>query len=433
MAKITTRTLCLIVLAALGGCQTIKDALGQEVDPAYCKAHPENQVCKDTYPDAQPPGCMTSDECAAPTPVCEIATRTCVECTQTESGACTGATPVCGIDDTCRACTMHSQCSSDVCLPDGSCSDGNNVAYVDPAGSDNTMCTKAMPCTKVAKALATNRQYVKFHGTTNEQVSINNQSVTVLADPGAKLTYTGGPGIILKIDGASIITIYDLEIADALGATGTGISLQNGNTAVVRLERLKITGNGGTGVSASGGTLALSKSTVSGNAGGGISLTGSGAIFTITNNFIYRNGNNTTAAFGGVDLGVTSAGPSRLEFNTIVDNQATSGPLNAGGVRCSATSFAAPNNIIARNLVGASTTDSNAQTLGACTYPTSTVASTLSGLAFAQADSTPFDYHLTAGSMAIDKATTPTTVTDDIDGDPRPQGAAPDQGADELR
>jgi hypothetical protein len=38
-----------------------------------------------------------------------------------------------------------------------------------------------------------------------------------------------------------------------------------------------------------------------------------------------------------------------------------------------------------------------------------------------------------AGSTAIDQATTPTTVTTDIDSETRPQGAAADQGADEVK
>jgi hypothetical protein len=208
---------------------------------------------------------------------------------------------------------------------------------------------------------------------------------------------------------------------------GPGISCQNGSLTI---SQSTISGNTGGGISASGGTLTVTQSTVSGNTGGGVAVSG-GTTFTITNNFVFRNGNNTSAAFGGIDVGVTSATGSHLEFNTIVDNQATSGPLNAGGVRCSPTSFAAPNNIVARNLVGASTTDTNAQTLGACTYPTSTVASTVTGLAFAQPDATPFDYRLTSASSAIDQAATPSDVAIDVDGDVRPQGAQKDQGADE--
>lgn len=394
----------------------------------YCKDVPVTHNCMD---DADT-GCSSNMQCASPTPVCDVdGTKTCVQCTTSDASACIGATPVCGASNTCQGCTMHAQCSSKACLPDGSCGTDSNVAYVDPTGTDNTQCTKAMPCTKVAKALLTGRAFVKFTGSTDEQVSVTSQNVTMLADGGAKLTSTSN-GILMKVDGTSQLSIYDLELTGASGASNPGISMQPGNAATLSLHRVKVTNNQGGGIVCNGGSLAVSQSVVSGNQGGGISVTGTGATFDITNSFIYRNGNNTSATFGGIDIGVTSPGASRLEFNTIVDNLATAGPLNAGGVLCSATSFAGANNIIARNLVGASTTDSNSQTLGACTYPTSVVASTVTSLAFVRADSSPFDYHLTTGSSAIDQALTSSSIVTDYDGDVRPQGPQKDIGADEF-
>jgi hypothetical protein len=431
MSNTKRHLLCLLALALAGLCTAC--------NPRYCEGNPGNN-CLNEW-DAATDGvsrCTSNDQCAAPTPVCDVAgTQTCVECTPDQADACTGTTPVCGGDHTCGPCTEHAQCAaSNACLPDGSCADAGQVAYVDPAGTDNNACTKDMPCTKVAKALATNRPYVKFHGTTNEAVTVNGgRSVTFLADEGAALTRSSGSGAIVTVsDDGTELMVYDLAIQNAPNtASGIGVVIPTASGAPsVALVRVKVSNNPGGGISSSGGTLTVSQSTISGNQGGGISVTGAGAMFLITNNFIYRNGNNSTAGFGGVDIGVTSPGASRLEFNTIVDNQATSGPLNAGGVRCSATSFAAPNNIIARNLVGASTMDSNAQTLGACTYPTSTVASSVSGLAFARPDAMPYDYHLMSGSSAIDQATTGSTVDKDFDGDARPKGAQKDIGADEY-
>jgi hypothetical protein len=48
-------------------------------------------------------------------------------------------------------------------------------------------------------------------------------------------------------------------------------------------------------------------------------------------------------------------------------------------------------------------------------------------------DATPYDYHLAAGSTAIDTAPDMSSNTKDFDGDFRPQGAKKDYGADEHK
>ncbi len=303
-------------------------------NPNYCAGkNPDNNCLEDAAGDSTT-GCTSDQSCSGATPVCDLnGSKTCVQCTTTESSACSGTTPICGTDDTCGACTMHSQCASDVCLPDGSCSDGGNVAYVDPAGTDNDTCSKAMPCTKVAKALATAMPFVKFTGTTSEQVTINNQDVTLLADPGAQLTYSMA-GVILKVDGTSTVKIYDLEIANGLGATGIGISMPAGNTADLTLQRAKLTGNTGGGISASGGTLTVTQSQLTGNTGGGISA--SGGTLTVTQSQLTGNTGGGISASGGT-LTVTQ---SQLTGNT------------GGGISITSAQFTIVNNFIAQNGAG---------------------------------------------------------------------------------
>ena len=60
-----------------------------------------------------------------------------------------------------------------------------STGYVDtaPAGSDNADCTMQKPCIKLSAALATNKPFIKLHGVTDEATSINNQNVTLIADP----------------------------------------------------------------------------------------------------------------------------------------------------------------------------------------------------------------------------------------------------------
>jgi hypothetical protein len=472
MEGIMTRLVywCVLLLVAavgIGSCRC---------NPKYCEGALDDN-CDNLTDVAQ--RCTSNEQCEAPTAVCDVTgSMTCVQCTPDQASACSGTTPACGEDQMCRACRAHAECpGSDTCLPDGSCADPGQVAYVEPApnGSDNDQCTRTTPCTVIAKAVATGRAYVKLKGTTDEQVTLNNRNVTLLADPGAKLTSTSN-GILLRIDGTSQVAIYDLEISGASGAgVGFGISIPAGATGTVTLTRVKVSGNQAGGISASGGRLTVSQSTISGNTGGGISassgmltvsqstisgntgggisassgmltvsqstisvnneggisVTGAGTTFDITNCFIFRNGNRTTANVGGVNLGALGGG-SVFAFNTVIDNESRNTAAATGGVFCDIPEFIASNNIIARNFVDTVPNQSNSNTFGQCGHSTSKIASTVSGLNFVSPDVAPHDYHIQQGSSAIDQATTPSTLAVDIDGDPRPQGNARDQGADEV-
>jgi Right handed beta helix region len=422
-------------------------------NPYFCPGRNANDNCDE--PPA-PSSCTSNAQCAKPTPVCDFAgSMACVQCTPDQPGACSGATPACDEDRTCRACRAHAECAvSGTCLPDGSCADLAQVAYVKPAalgGTVNTSCTLQRPCTMVAHALATGRPYVKLAGTTDEAITVQGgRVVTFLAEPNAKLTRTTGVGAILTVLGNNTsLTIYDLSISNP---SGVGILIPPGSEApTLSLIRSKVMNNPGGGISASGGTLIISQSTISGNAGGGISASG-GALtvsqstisgnsgggisvmngtFNITNCLIFRNGDSSSSLFGGASLKTASTN-NVFAFNTVADNQIPNGSLLAGGVTCDIPGFAGANNIIVRNFVNNDPMKINSNTSGMCTYPTSTIATTVSGLSFVSPDDTPHNYHIMPGSTAIDQGTTPSTVSVDIDGDHRPQGNAPDQGADEV-
>ncbi len=412
-----------VAAVALAGCRA---------NPQFCADHPGNNCDNpiDSGTDG-PKRCTASADCAGATAICDLTgSMTCVQCTVDQHDACTGLMPAC-VGTTCQACTAHAQCAaSNVCLPDGSCADQAQVAYVDPAGTDNTSCTKAAPCTRVSKALGTNRAHLKLKGTTDEAVVINNQNVTLHADPGAKLTRTSN-GLLLEVKGTSHVAIYDLEISGASGSAGIGISIPAGSTGSLALTRANVTSNQGGGIVSAGGSLTVTQSTISGNQGGGISVSGVGVMFDITNTFIVRNGDNSASTFGGVSLGIAVAGANRFAFNTVADNEAA---INSGGVICNVATFTGPNNIIARNALAGTTAGANAQTSGACSYPTSRIQADVNDLAFEHPDvPAPFVYKLTAGSSAVDQATTAVAVDVDNEGDLRPQGAQKDIGADELK
>lgn len=439
------RLTCLLVLALLA-CR--------HDDPYFCENAPHHNCLAI---DAQK-SCTTDRDCTAPMAVCDVARMmSCVECTTAEHDACMGNQPVCGNDDACRSCTAHAECPMSLaCLPDGSCGTDANVAYVDPGGTDNNVCSHAMPCTVVAKALATGKMFVKFQGatsTTDEAVMIKaGRQVTFLADPGARLTRTQGNGAIVTVqDNATSLSVFDLTIADAPNApSGIGCVIPTGGGgSTLAITRVKLLNNPGGGISAAGGAVTVSQSTISGNQGGGISATGGAIVvsqsmvtgnrgggisvmngtFDVTNNFISDNGDASVSGsdFGGLSL--TGAGEDRLEFNTIAYNHTKTGTLLSAGVACSVASFVAPNNLITSNNEGVMFP---VQTKGVCTFGNSyTMPGTTENTLGFRSVTAPLDLHLTASSPASVVDAAGACTGKDIDGDVRPIGGACDLGADE--
>jgi hypothetical protein len=96
------------------------------------------------------------------------------------------------------------------------------------------------------------------------------------------------------------------------------------------------------------------------------------------------------------------------------------------GIRsCNDSVVVFQNNLIVRNATTMSAV------LISATFPGSIIATDIAPIKFKSPDVQPYDYHLTAGSSAIDQAVS-STIDHDVDGEPRPKGAASDVGADEL-
>jgi hypothetical protein len=376
--------------------------------PDFCEGAPGNRCSNIDAPTDTPTTCTSSDQCTDPTPVCDIAgSMVCVQCVAPDQvSACSGTTPACGDDNTCRACKAHSDCASSACLDNGSCASESSVAYVDPAGNDNTVCTKAMPCTIVQKALATNRPYVKFHGTTDEAVTLSDKNVTFLADPGAKLTRTNN-GNILIIEGTSKVAIYDLEISGASG-TGVGISVASGGAQEVTLTRMRFANNLGGGVLVSGG------------------------VFRFVGNVFFNNGSQT-GSIGGVSITTSQNGANRLDFNSFNKNQTQNGIGSA--IHCVAGTFTAKNNIMSEN----GTLTNMEQVGGTCAHSYSIVRP--GTLPSGNSDADPLFKNTTTGDLHIESTSPARGAADpgsdltgiasrDIDGDLRTAPA--DIGADQV-
>jgi len=386
--------------------------------------------------------CTTSSDCkTAGFAVCDRSrdNGTCVQCTDVEGGACSGGTPAC-VNDSCAACTAHSQCASHACLPGGACADATQVAYVRPGGAGAT-CTVAQPCQKVSDAVKTGKSIVKVEGMVTEDMSIvvDGRALQIVADPGSRLTRTGS-GVILDVKNTGAdLRVSDLEITGGMGLkTDATLSLSGSGSPTLTLVRVQLHDNQGVGIVAGAGVLTVTQSVLARNAGGGISITS--AQFDITNSFITGNGTaigSAATSVGGIALVQADTGTRRIQFNTIADNSVAMSLV--AGVNCTiAQSATFSNNIVWNNTSGTS----KLQIGGNCLWLYSDIgdpaASTpppgTGNLGVDPSFATPgIDYHLTPLSPARNAADPAATLAVDIDGDARPQDGRSDMGADELR
>jgi len=472
------------------GCRFIDDLLGKKLNPAYCMAHPEDPDCRRAFPDAAVATCTSNATCMAPTGVCDVAgSMTCVECiAPDQTSACDGMTPVCGSDHVCRACAAHPECpDSHVCLPDGSCATIDLVAYVAQDGT-GTVCAQEQPCGTLNDGIQTGKPFVKVEvGTVTDSnvASVDDRSLTILADPGAILTRSNG-GVVLDIRNNADVKIYDLEITGGPGIAAITYSVPNGGIPKLALTHVTIDGYQGLGVSSSaGGVLVVAQSTLSRNTGGGVSFSAGGIVtlsqstfsnnlgggilvsaggllkisqstfsknagggirisdsqFDITNIFIVGNG-SLVSVFGGVRVDATavmSAGVHRIDFNTIATNL---GPGGADlGIACGTvlTPLTFSNNIIYGNVTAGGGRQISGSVNCATSYsdigpdPAAGNGNINADPMFV--DAAQGNFHLMASSPAKDAADPSATLGNDFDGDarPEPQRGRCDMGADEIR
>lgn len=426
--------LTMIACSGLAACDTL---LGHELNPTYCRAHPSDATCRLAFPDAGVDGpmhCTSSADCASPTAVCDVGgTMTCVQCTPSDVAACTGDMPAC-VDFTCQGCTTHAQCTaSQACLPDGSCADPAQVAYVRADGA-GTECTQAMPCATLGAAVSANRPIIKFATGTvadNKATMIQDRTITILAEAGATLARSNN-GTIVEARDNTDLEIYDLEVSGGTGMSAPAISVPNGTTKLA-LIRAKVRANQGLGISFAGSALTIAQSTIANNNAGGMQLTA--GTFAIVGNIFVNNGTGTSN-IGGLSISTLLNVANRLELNTFAKNATTDGLPSA--LNCVAgTGFTARNNIMSNN----GTLTQMEQVGGTCLYTYSIIRpGTLPpGTGNSAADplfvnASMNDLHLQPTSPARRAADPATDLTGlaarDIDGQARVAPA--DIGADQL-
>ncbi|MEO6774892.1 MAG: hypothetical protein ABI467_18110, partial [Kofleriaceae bacterium] len=212
----------IVALALIAGCKNSN----------YCAGNPDHN-CNEHAVDApkQIDGMEALDctvaGCGDTGKVCDTGTKACVECTTTESAACTGDSPVCK-SDACTACVVNADCSSHTCEPSGACAVSSEVAWVAVGGAGDCL-TEATPCGSIATARSTTpRTIIHVTGRLPETVAVGlNQTLTIIGDRDSSGTATSGLayGIwtLVGASGSASITLVDMEL-DGLATATYGVA-----------------------------------------------------------------------------------------------------------------------------------------------------------------------------------------------------------------
>jgi hypothetical protein len=435
---------------------------------AYCPDHPDDLDCK------RAPDRCGDIMCAAPTPVCETGTTTCVQCVEDKD--CLSA--YCTAQHTCIECRMDDDCPSKLCLADNKCAGIDEVTYVGGDNStDNPMCSLGSPCQNLdqaVKATALGR-YIKLAGAIVNAgaTTFDNKNVTIYGRLGAQISRSSpGEVLIIKGIGSPEVNLIDLEIVGNVSSGGKNC-VEIADTAIVTMARVDVHNHGQAGVSLDGttsklvmneskvrnntldglqvanGTLEVNHSWILNNGGtAGVSVTNAtkttidstviadnsgtnGGVYilagpcVIRNSIISRNG-GAGSNFGGMALSSTSV---IFEFNTVANNVAKAAGIS--GISCAAPTVLA-NSILTSNAIGATC---------APDYSLTALTGTPSGTnktgdpSFLDVDGDPTGpmfFRIGSASAAKDSANPAATLDVDIDGQAR-SDARKDMGADEFK
>ena len=341
--KLRMRTFLLLTLL-LVGCQ--------KINSGYCPGGDCALPCTESGPD-----CICVD-------------MVCVECTADDETNCGGTRPQCGADNVCRACSSNADCNdSDACLEDGSCAAASQVIYAAPNGVETGDCGQTTECslTRAHALVSASRNVIRLAPGdyevpgTLDGLDFSLKSATLVAR-GATLTRataaaTSGP----------IISVRNGQTFKLVGGTLLGPSFTTDgikcidNNSKLFVHEVTIDDMTQSGIETDLCQLTVARSTLRNNGLGGINMV-SASVATVTNNFVYRNG-SAASPIGG--MGLKLATGSKLQFNTVVDNNADTSIQTAGGIVCDTQSYDAPFNLVYRNVGGLGT---QVQVIGSCTF-----------------------------------------------------------------
>lgn len=385
-------------------------------------------------------GCLNSDpDCGGTTPICDDATescrgcnndtdcqneltdrpacapdRSCVGCTDSATH-CSGSTPICNQASwTCEPCLNHAECDTvagGICdYATGACIAAADIVYVNNGVTcdDNGLCDQSTPCCSIQGALdnavtATRDTVLVSDGTYGRIDVTGTTSVWIVGEGQGVWISDSSSSAQVSISDTATLTLENVNVGDPSLAVGIGVNCLGSafDHPAVDLYRNRIVNNGGGGVSLDDCNFRLHNNIVAGNGGGG-------------------------SAFGGCRIGNLDV-TAEFFHNTVANNFL--GVVDPGGVFC-LSSVEIRSSIIVGN--------TNAELDTNCVPYFSLIEDNTGGVGSDNIVGVPTfvgggDYHLQPGSTGTDQADPATTLTLDIDGEPRVQGAGPDMGADEVQ
>jgi hypothetical protein len=428
-------------------CQRLADTPRCDIASGSCVSCQDGADCPSSdapvcSAEGECTGCLVAEDCSRfpDASYCEASSGRCLACLENQHCP-TPTAPVCD-NGACRACRADGDCLSGICdEAAGSCAAEDNIIYVSPNGRAGD-CTRTAPCATINQGLARispTRSTVLVlpkTGGYREQVSITDESVTIVGAGAEVSPPTADAGPAITILRSSVVVLEGLRVTGAhsdLDRDGDGIQClrAGGDRPLVTLRNVTIFGNARRGIDASDCTLTVERATVEANKGGGLQAVSS--LVKVTNSAFLGNGTSSgvdATLFGGVHYERPVAG-STFDFNTVSNGLA--GGSNPRGVRCTvATGTVTVSNSI---VVGAAATQ-----LGADCLPRYVLSNQdLAGRGVGNVQGTPTftsdGVHLAPGSAGIDAGDPDATASFDIDGDARPLpiGGRRDIGADEVR
>lgn len=245
-----------------------------------------------------------------------------------------------------------------VCLPGGICATPSDVVYADSqAQPTETACSQTAPCV-LSVALATQKPYIVLHGDFTEPVVIANRKLWLLAERGTASLGRPDSGPVVKATKNADLTLYGIEIRDAVQSETVGISAE---FSTVTGRQITVSKMSGLGIDITGGKLILTDSSIEDNRAGGVRV--SNATFQLTNDLFTGNGTQQ-AAQGAIYIAAKASPDNKLESCMVSNNMAQDGV--GAGVQCYVGDFVGHNNQIQDN--GTGNSDASVQITGNCSF-----------------------------------------------------------------